>query len=348
MCQALISINTFVKFFELANAVLNEGYAKITPEVNEFIRTVFLPKLKDTTVNYKGVLVFDIVKAARTKSYDLVTVSKVGTKPNFEFVYEMEFKHPQDEELSLLVHLHYTCLRAAPHGVFSRMGRFVKVYVPCVTVIDDEEFVNEFEDAFDIFGGKGFNAEQLQELQQKYKQSLKDVDKHYLSFMQKGSTVKYTLSTLEHEFIHALDPASRQNTSEDEEFLQKHYEEYMDDYYGTPYPNAGKIPAEFNSFFWNIISSFATPLSSTTREFLLDFIKNPIPLINKLRLFDVKTLDIGKLSAYVYGLFKGKDYTAFLEKMNEHHHRKMMLRVFQDPYLKKKFLQKLYLFVQEN
>lgn len=336
-----------MKFYELSNFLLDEGYLKLTPEANDFIGKVFIPKLKETTINYQNVLVFDVLKAAKTGNYSQASVSELGQHLSYEFTYRMDFRSSEGRNKPLVVWLVYTNLRTSAYAVFSRLEGSITIYVPCVSIVGNDELVSKLEDNFK---NKSFNQASLSELEKEFKESLKDIDSTYLKHMLKGATFKTTMNNIEHEFIHAGDPASYQSKDDDEQTLQDRDAQYDQDYYGTPEANAGKIPAEFNPFFWNIVRSFETPLNTRTRQFLMDFIKDPQPLISKLKLFDIETLDVGKISNYILSFFnrKDKDYTTFLNILNNKHHRKLLIRIFQDSYLKKKFLQKLYSFVENS
>jgi hypothetical protein len=322
-----------MNFAEAVREILNEGYLKLSHEANTFLSKVFIPKLKQTTVNYNGVLVFDIIKAARTGNYKDVYESKRG---GYEFTYELTFK-------DITVVVVYTNLKTTAWAEFDRLEKIILIYIPCVSIIKNKQFLNNFK-------ARSFSVNELTELQKQFTDAYKDINKSYLPHMTNNATYQRVIRNIEHELIHAIDPASYQSKDDSEESLLKYRETYLNDYYGTPERNAGNIPAEFNPFFWNIVSSFERPLNSRTRQFLLDFIKTPQPIINKLKLFDIQTLDIGKFSNYVLSLFKqkDKDYISFITVLNDKQHRKLLLRIFQDNYLKKKFLQKLYLFVQEN
>jgi hypothetical protein len=333
-----------MNFYEIVSQVLTEGYLKLTPQADEFIRKVFVPKLKETTLNYKNILVFDVLKAAKTGSYDEVRLTNLKGRLSFDFIYKMKYS---DSRIELDVSICYTNLRTTARAEFSRLDKEIVINVPCVSIIDNNALISQLKPNFE---SKTFDKNSLIELEKEFKESLKDIDKGYLNHMLKGATFKTTLNSIEHEFIHAIDPASHQSKDDSKESLEKYGDKYAEEYYGTPERNAGKMPAEFNPFFWNIIRSFETPLNSKTRQFLISFIQNPQPLINKLKLFDVETLNIGQLSSYVLGLFKGKDkdYMTFIRILNERNHRKLLIRIFEDPYLKKKFLQKLYTFVENS
>ena len=332
-------------FYEIVGRILNEGYLKLTTEANNFLREAFIPKLKETTLNYQNVLVFDIVKAAKSKSYDDVHLTDLGGHLSYDFWYKLNYINSDDD--SLTVWIVYTNLRKSASAEFQRLEKTIIVYIPCVSVVGNNEMVSNLEDSFK---NKSFDTESLAELEKEFKESLRDIDKTYLNHMLRGATFKTTINNIEHELIHAIDPASYQSKDDSEESLEKHRDQYMGDYYGTPEQNAGNIPAEFNPFFWNIVRSFEVPLNNRTQQFLLDFIKNPQPLITKLKLLDIESFNTGKIFGYFLQFFNknDKDYISFIKILNNKHHRKLLIRIFQDPYLRKKFSQKLYSFVQTH
>lgn len=332
-----------MNFYNLVTSALNEAYFKLPPHAMEFIQSQFAQKLKETTINYNGVLVFDIVKAAKTQNYNFVVIENNTLK----FNYELNYTDPKDKSKSLQVWLTFMSIRKSGNGLFTKSGKQIIINAPCVSIIDDPKIASVY---LQKFKSRSFDPESLLQLEKLFKESLRDIDKQYMDHMRKSATYKYIMSMIEHEFIHASDPASYQSKDNSEAALIQQSDAYHGDYYGAPEPNAGKIPTEFNPFFWNIIRGFEKPLNSKTRQFLIDFAKNPEPLIRKLKMFDVDTLGIGDISRYVYGLFKqkDKDYVSFLNILNNRNHRRFLIRIFQDPYLKKKFLQKLYLFIENS
>lgn len=334
-------------FCNLVSLVLDEGYLNPSREVTNFLNSQFIPKLKETTLAYKDVLVFDIVKAAKTGNYDQVHQRRLGKHISYDFVYKLEYNDPKRQDRQLTVWIIYTNLRTTASAVFERLQKSITIYIPCVSLVGNDDLASRVHIPF---LKKKFDKFTLSELEQEFKESLIDIDNSYLSHMLKGATFKRTMNNIEHEFIHAIDPSSYQTKDNSKETLKKYDKEYLADYYGKPNANSGKIPAEFNPFFWNIIRSFQTPLNPNTKKFLLDFIKDPQPVINKLKLFDIETLNIGQISSYILNLFKSrdKDYTTFMKILNDKHHRKLLIRIFEDGYIKKKFLQKLYTFIENN
>ena len=334
-------------FDRMIRLYLNEGYLKISQEVTDFINKQFLPKIGETTITYKNVLVFDIIKAAKTGNYDQVHQREISDRISYDFTYKLEYNDPKQQIEPLTVWIIYTNVRTKAEAVFERLYKAITIYIPCVSVIDNNDLNSRLSMNFKK---KSFDKFSLSELEQEFKESLVDIDKSYLSHMLKGATFKTTLNNIEHEFIHAIDPSSYQTKDNSIESLEKYDKEYKADYYGKPNANSGKIPAEFNPFFWNIVRSFETPLNPRTKKFLLDFIKNPQPLINRLKLYNTETLEIGRISTYLLDFFKqtDKDYMAAMKVLRQFHHRKFLIRIFEDDYLKKKFLQKLYLFVENS
>lgn len=334
-------------FYRIVSRVLKEKYMKLSPQAHLFISNTFIPKLRETTLNYKNVLVFDAIKAAKIGNYDEVQKTNLKGHISYDFTYKLDYVDPNQKNRSLTVWVVYTNLRTSAGAVFSRLDKSITIYIPCVSLVGNNKLLSKLESNFK---NKSFDSNSLSELETEFKESLKDIDQTYLNHMLKSATFKQTVANIEHEFIHATDPASYQSKDDSEESLEKHSQKYLGDYYGTPELNAGKIPAEFNPFFWNIIRSFETPLNSRTRKFLIEFIKNPQPLIDGLKLYDTKTLEMRRIVMYIRDFFKqtDKDYINFMKILRQPHYRKLLIRVFQDSYLKKKFLQKLYTFVEQN
>jgi hypothetical protein len=330
-------------FDRMVSILIQEGYLKLSQQAMEFINTEFIPKLKETTINHNGVLVFDIVKAAKTKNYNWSAIHD----GNLIFGYKLNYVDPKDESKTIQVWLNFINITKSGNGMFTDDQKQIIINASCVPIIGNPKISNYY---LEKFKSRSFDEDSLLQLEKLFNQSLRDIDKKHISHMRKTATQKYITSMIEHEFIHAVDPASYQSKDNSQEAFSKQKAKYDKDYYGATGMNSGKIPVEFNTFFWNIINGFEKPLNERTKQFLIDFVKNPEPLIKKLQLFEVDTLGIGDISRYIYGLFKqkDKDYTSFINVLNNRNHRRFLIRIFKDPYLKKKFLQKLYYFIQEN
>lgn len=330
-------------FDRMVSILIQEGYLKLSQPAMEFINTEFIPKLKETTINHNGVLVFDIVKASKTKNYDWASIHD----GNLIFGYRLNYVDPKDESKTIQVWLNFINIKKSGNGMFTDDQKQIIINASCVPIIGDPKTTNFY---LEKFKSRSFDEDSLLQLEKLFNQSLLDIDKKYISNMQKTATQKYITSMIEHEFIHAVDPASYQSKNNSETAMLNQKAKYNKDYYGATGMNSGKIPVEFNTFFWNIINGFEKPLNAKTKQFLMDFAKNPEPLIKKLQLFDVDTLGIGDISRYIYGLFKqkDKDYVSFINVLNNRNHRRFLIRIFEDPYLKKKFLQKLYTFIENN
>lgn len=334
-------------FDRMIRLYLNEGYLKISQEVTDFLNKQFLPKIKETTLNYNGVLVFDIVKAAKTGDYFRFVLSEVdGKNVPYEFHYKIEYNNPKQPDNPIDVWIIYTDVRGTASALFSNEANAIMIYIPCVAFVGNNELASRLASNFK---SKSFDRFSLAEVEKEAKQNIKDL-KYYRSHMLKGATLERTISNIEHEFIHVLDPSVYQSKDNSDEALKKFHTEYRADYYGKPNPNSGKIPVEFNPMFWNMVRSFQVPLNDKTRKFLLDFIQNPQPVIDKLKQFDKEEFDLQDISNFILNLFrtKDKDYEAFMKILKQFHTRKLLIRIFEDDYLKKKFLQKLYLFVENS
>lgn len=334
--------------------LFRENYFKLPNDIIDYIYKIIMQHVQESTVSYNGVLIFDINKAVKTRSYSDVFIEE-GRNGHKSFVFRYalpSYNHPTNQEMSVSVYIEYDSILPPKNtnisrGEHSRSQKIVVVRIPCVTIVDNNKFVDSLYSSFEQ---KTFTSANINLIQQEFTKSVALVKNKYFSYMKQFSTYDAIAQTVEHEFIHVADPAQYQVPLTDTETLQAQHDQYNKDYFGTPYAKSGRIPAEFNSFFWNIIRNFSVPLEEKTKKSLLEFIRNPRPLIKAFKMFNVRTLNVGKIAQHIFKYLNEKDpdYLSFVRTLNTYHYRSFLIRIFQDPYLTKKFLQKLYKFVTEH